>query len=95
MAIFTGMREGELAGLMWSDVDFTKRLITVQRSYDGPTKSDRVRFRLPVGPFNVLGYIDRVDCVDSWGWAVVAKNAWWITRRSSNGGGAHRRVEAQ
>lgn len=43
-AIFTGMRQGELAGLRFSDIDYERNLITVQRSYDGPTKSDRVRY---------------------------------------------------
>ena len=43
-AIFTGMREGELAGLRWSDVDFDRRLITVQRSFAGPTKAGDVRY---------------------------------------------------
>lgn len=43
-AILTGMRAGELAGLEWSDVSFDRRLITVQRSYDGPTKADDVRY---------------------------------------------------
>ena len=42
-ALFTGMRFGELAGLHWSDVDLVRRLITVQRSYDKPTKSSKVR----------------------------------------------------
>jgi integrase len=44
MAIYTGMREGELAAVEWPDIDFERRLITVQRSFDGPTKSDRVRY---------------------------------------------------
>jgi integrase len=44
MAIYTGMREGELAAIEWSDVAFDRRLITVQRSFEGPTKSDRVRY---------------------------------------------------
>ena len=43
-AIYTGMREGELAGLHWDDVDFEKRLITVQRSFLGPTKANDVRY---------------------------------------------------
>src|SRR5262249_28384312 len=38
-AVFTGMRAGELAALQWDDLDFEKRLITVQRSFEGPTKS--------------------------------------------------------
>jgi len=42
-AVFTGMRAGELAGLQWDDVDLERRLITVQRSYDGPTKNGEVR----------------------------------------------------
>lgn len=46
-ALYTGMRAGELAGLRWDDVDFEHRLITVQRSFDGPTKSGRVR-RVPI-----------------------------------------------
>ncbi len=44
IAIYTGMREGELAGLLWEDVDFERRLITVQRSFDGPTKAEDVRY---------------------------------------------------
>jgi integrase len=42
-AIYTGMRAGEIAGLRWADVDFERRLITVQRSFEGPTKSGRIR----------------------------------------------------
>ena len=43
-AVDTGMREGEIAGLRWEDVDFERRLITVQRSFDGPTKAGDVRY---------------------------------------------------
>lgn len=43
-AVYTGMREGELAGLRWEDVDLERRLITVQRSFDGPTKAEDVRY---------------------------------------------------
>lgn len=42
-AVWTGLRAGELAGLLWDDVDLTRRLITVQRSYRGSTKSEMVR----------------------------------------------------
>lgn len=41
--IFSGLRLGEVCGLRSSDVDLPKRLITVRRSYGGPTKSGRVR----------------------------------------------------
>lgn len=50
-AIYTGLRAGELAGLRWDDIDFGQRLITVQRSFEGPTKSDEVR-HVPI--FDVL-----------------------------------------
>ena len=43
-AVYTGMRAGELAGLRWSDIDLARRLITVQRSFDGPTKADDLRY---------------------------------------------------
>ena len=50
-AIYTGMREGELAALTWDRIDFNQRLITVDVSWNGPTKSDKVR-RVPI--FNSL-----------------------------------------
>jgi hypothetical protein len=43
-AVYTGLRAGELAGLHRDDVDFSTRLICVQRSYDGPTKAEDVRY---------------------------------------------------
>lgn len=65
-AIFTGLREGEIAGLQWGDVDFENRTITVQRSYDGPTKSGQVRY-VPI--FDVLLSILRqwkIRCPDKY-----------------------------
>jgi integrase len=44
LAIYTGLREGEIACLRWDCVDFTRRLITVQRSFNGPTKAENVRY---------------------------------------------------
>ncbi|MGH7283106.1 MAG: tyrosine-type recombinase/integrase [Polyangiaceae bacterium] len=43
-AIFTGARAGELAALRWDDVNFDRRLITIQRSIHGPTKGDEVHY---------------------------------------------------
>ena len=43
LALNTGMRRGEVFGLQWGDIDIMKSTITVQRSYDGPTKSGRSR----------------------------------------------------
>jgi hypothetical protein len=37
------MRKGEVCGLTWADVDLERRIISVRRSYDGPTKSGRHR----------------------------------------------------
>lgn len=44
MAIYTGLRAGELAALSWPAIDFDRRLITVQASFDGPTKAEDVRY---------------------------------------------------
>ena len=30
MALFTGMRKGEIFNLMWTDIDFINRLITIR-----------------------------------------------------------------
>jgi integrase len=40
---YTGLRRGEACGLRWSNVDLERRLITVRRSYAGPTKSGKDR----------------------------------------------------
>ena len=42
-AVYTGMRAGELAALMWEAVDLEKRIITVKGSFGGPTKSGDIR----------------------------------------------------
>ncbi len=43
VAVYTGMRAGEIAAMEWSDIDLERRLISVQRSFTGPTKSGKVR----------------------------------------------------
>lgn len=44
-ALLTGLREGELAGLLKDHVDIERRQITVEFSYDNPTtKGDEVRY---------------------------------------------------
>lgn len=45
VAIYTGIRQGELFGLHWSDVQLegNRPAITVRFSWDGPTKGGRVR----------------------------------------------------
>jgi len=44
VAIYTGLREGELAALTFDKIDLEKRLIKVDRSFNGPTKSNETRF---------------------------------------------------
>ncbi len=43
LSLHTGMRRGEVWGLTWADVDVLNDQITIQRSYDGPTKSGKSR----------------------------------------------------
>jgi hypothetical protein len=47
VALYTGLRKGELWGLRWQDVDFAGAQLTVRKSYDGPTKGGRNR-RVPL-----------------------------------------------
>ncbi|MBY0414041.1 MAG: site-specific integrase [Bdellovibrionales bacterium] len=49
MALLTGMRTGELHALMWTDIDFENRVISVTKSWSkvdgtGPTKSSKNRY---------------------------------------------------
>ena len=43
-AVYTGMRVGEIVALKWADVDLEKRVIRVERSGSGTTKSRRMRY---------------------------------------------------
>lgn len=38
LALLTGMRNGELFALQWSDIDWEQKLMTVSRAYNGRTK---------------------------------------------------------
>ena len=49
VAIYTGMRAGEIWGLRWEDVDFDEREILVRYSFGGPTTGGKVR-RIPMLP---------------------------------------------
>lgn len=59
IALLTGMRKGEVLGLKWQDIDFVRDLLTIRRSYDGPTKNGKTRV-IPLHPrlkkelFNIL-----------------------------------------
>jgi integrase len=43
-AVYTGMRKGEMLALEWGDVDLERKLIRVERSGQGSTKSKKVRY---------------------------------------------------
>jgi integrase len=49
LAVYAGLRKGEIAGLLWDAIDFERGMIRVDRSYDGPTKSKRQR-HVPLAP---------------------------------------------
>jgi integrase len=49
IAVYAGLRLGEVAGLERGALDFENRIIRVSRSYDGPTKSRKVR-HVPMAP---------------------------------------------
>jgi len=49
VALYAGLRKGELFGLRWSHVDLERGQLTVARSYDGKPKSGRARL-LPISP---------------------------------------------
>lgn len=56
-AALLGLRQGELAGLRWSDVDASGGAVTIARGAAGPTKGRRVDVLLAVPYlFNVLGH---------------------------------------
>ena len=52
LALYTGLRFGELIALTWNDINFRERILTVSRSvscgYLGSTKSNKVRY-IPLG----------------------------------------------
>ncbi len=48
-AVYAGLRKGEVAGLLWSAIDFERGMIRVDRSYDGPTKGKQARW-VPLAP---------------------------------------------
>ena len=58
MAIFTGMRQGELLGLKWSDIDWSNKQVHVQRTFTKghffDTKTKTSNRRIDLGPVLIL-----------------------------------------
>ena len=73
-AVYTGMRAGEMLGLRWEDVDLDRRLITVKRSYDRPTKTGAIR-HVPI--LNPLLPILR-------SWRLRSGSDWLFANRAGN-----------
>lgn len=65
-AVYSGMRAGELLGLKWADVDFERRLITVKRSYDKPTKTGAIRHVPILDPLLPTLRAWRLRCGSEW-----------------------------
>ncbi|NIR31679.1 MAG: site-specific integrase [Gammaproteobacteria bacterium] len=50
VAVYAGLRQGELAALRWEDVDLERGVLHVRRSWTGPTKNRRRRTVPLIGP---------------------------------------------
>ena len=48
-AVYTGMRRGEIIALKWKHIDFEKKMIIVEETTEGSTKSKKVRY-IPIHP---------------------------------------------
>ena len=63
VAAYTGLRRGELVTLRWRDVDWSDRVLTVERGLsadvEGTTKGRKVRY-VPLGD-QALGALDRLS----------------------------------
>ncbi len=49
LAVYAGLRKGEVAGLRRDALDFDRGVMRIDRSYNGPTKSKQVRW-VPMSP---------------------------------------------
>ena len=70
---YTGLRRGEALGLRWPDVDLDRRMITVRRSYDGQTKSNKHR-TVPV-PASLVSTLRAYRLAEPWQGELVFPNA--------------------
>ncbi len=53
LAVYTGMRLGEILGLKWDDIDFNRKIIYVRRAVRQPTTGEKAEMR--EDPFGTMG----------------------------------------
>lgn len=70
--VYTGMRKGEACGLRWADVDLSRRIITVRRSYAGQTKSGAHR-EVPI-PSRLADILKAHKLAEPWSGDIVFPN---------------------
>lgn len=81
VAIYVGLRDGELLGLRWQDVKLSADVphINVRRSYDGPTKTKGSRRTVPL--------LDQVFVhLDAYRKTVEVTNLWQLVFPADHGG---------
>ena len=62
IGLYTGLRRGELTGLMFSDFDREKRVLTVQRNVQITSQPREIRIVNPkAGSFGDVSYGDEVE----------------------------------
>ena len=49
LAVYAGLRKGEIAGLVGDSIDYDRGMVEVSKSYDGPPKGGKTRF-VPLAP---------------------------------------------
>ena len=87
LALYTGMRPGELAGLMWKDIDLAEQVITVRRTTGRVTggygirectKTKRIR-RVAMFPELVTVLRERLAADGSIGYVLHDKSGKWLS----------------
>jgi len=68
VAAYTGLRLGEMRGLRWKDIDWSRRLVHVRRSFtwgdEGPPKSGKVR-STPLSD-QAAAALEALSCREHW-----------------------------
>lgn len=76
LGFFTGMRIGEVIALKWSDIDFQKYTITVQRTI---TKKNRIKESTKTSEYRIIDIIPTLDEFLSFQKQYSFMNSEWVT----------------